>query len=80
MQARVGDEVLFPVYKPPILGGGSGARFNIIGWVGFHIDSAAANGSSGDLNGHFTRFLAHGIQASSGSSNDYGVRAVQLVN
>ena len=80
LRDRTGDEVLFPVYRPPILGGGSGARFNIIGWVGFHIDSADATGSSGELVGHFTRFLAHGIQASSANSNDFGVRAVQLVN
>lgn len=80
LEDRTGDDVLFPVYRPPILGGGSGARFNIIGWVGFHIDSAAAGGSNGNLVGHFTRFIAHGIQASSGNSGNYGDYVVQLVN
>jgi Flp pilus assembly protein TadG len=80
LQARTGDVVLFPVYQPPILSGGSGARFDIIGWVGFHIDAATTQGSGGSLVGHFTEFLAHGIQATSGSSNTFGVRAVQLVN
>jgi Flp pilus assembly protein TadG len=79
LQARVGDDVLFPVYKPPIVAGGSNAQFNIIGWVGFHIDDAEAKGSNGSLAGHFTRYIAEGIQASSWNPNDFGVRVVRLV-
>ena len=79
LQARVGDVVLFPVYKPPILAGGSNAQFNIIAWVGFHIDAATAGGPSGSLVGHFTRYIAEGIQASSWNPNDFGVRVVMLV-
>jgi hypothetical protein len=48
--------------------------------VAFHIDSATATGSSGDLAGHFTRYIAQGVQATSGGSSDFGVRSVQLVN
>jgi len=73
--------VLFPVYRPPILLGGTNARFNIIGWVGFHIDSATAGGSGGTLTGYFTRYITQGVQSSSASSaSDFGVRTVQLVN
>jgi Flp pilus assembly protein TadG len=81
LQAQVGNEVLFPVYKPPIIAGGSNAEFNIIGWVGFHIDSQIANGSGGTLIGHFTHFLAQGLQATSPNTGatDLGVRVVQLV-
>src|SRR5439155_4828311 len=39
LHAKVGDDVLFPVYQPPIIYGGSNAQFNIIGWVAFHIDA-----------------------------------------
>jgi Flp pilus assembly protein TadG len=79
LHAKVGDEVLFPVYQPPIIYGGSNAAFNIIGWVAFHIDAQATHGSSGALNGHFTRFLAQGLQAAPGAGNNFGVTVVQLV-
>ena len=77
--ARTGDEVLFPVYQPPILLGGSNAQFDIIGWVAFHIDSQTTHGSSGSLTGHFTHFLAQGLEASDWNGHDFGVRVVQLV-
>lgn len=77
--ARVGDEVLFPVYQPPIILGGSNAEFNIIGWVAFHIDYQTTHGSGGSLTGHFTRFLAQGLMAAPGTTNNFGVKVVQLV-
>ena len=79
LTARTGDEVLFPVYQPPILLGGSNAQFDIIGWVAFHIDSQTTHGSSGSLTGHFTHFLAQGLEASDWNGHDFGVRVVQLV-
>ena len=80
LTARVGDEVLFPVYQPPILAGGSNARFNIIGWVGFHITSEAAGGSGGKLIGYFTHYIADGLPATTWDTNtDFGVRVVALV-
>jgi Flp pilus assembly protein TadG len=79
LQARVGSEVLFPVYQPPITNGGSNAAFDIVGWVGFHIDSETANGNSGTLVGHFTRYIAQGLQQQTFSGNDFGVRVIQLI-
>jgi len=81
LTARVGTEVLFPVYQAPIVNGGSNGQFNIVGWVGFHIDSQTAGGSSGTLVGYFTRFIAQGLPAAGNQpgSNDYGVRVVWLV-
>ncbi len=77
---RVGAEVLFPVYRPPVVLSGSNARFNIIGWVGFHISGSSGGGNSGKVLGSFTRFIAQGLQATHpGSQSDFGVRAVQLV-
>jgi Flp pilus assembly protein TadG len=81
LHLKVGDEVLFPVYQPPIIYSGSNAQFNIIGWVAFHIDAQATHGSSGALNGHFTAYQAEGLLASpnGGSAQDFGVKVVQLV-
>lgn len=80
LHLKVGDEVLFPVYQPPIDYGGSNAQFNVIGWVAFHIDAQATHGSSGALNGHFTSYLAEGLLASpSGGAQNLGVKVVQLV-
>jgi Flp pilus assembly protein TadG len=79
LHAKVGDDVLFPVYQPPILYGGSNAEFNIIGWVAFHIDAQTTHGSSGALNGHFTTFLAQGLQVAPGGGINTGVKVVQLV-
>ena len=80
LAGRVGQEVLFPVYKPPIVLGGSNAQFNIIGWVGFLITGSSGGGNSGKIYGQFKRFIAQGLQGSNpGSQSDFGVRAVQLV-
>jgi len=80
LAARVGDDVLFPVYNPPILAGGSNGRFDIVGWVGFHIDSQSAGGSGGTLHGHFTRYIAQGLHPSPSlpGSQNFGVHVIWL--
>ena len=80
LRARRGDEVLFPIYREPIVGGGSNARFNIIGWVGFLITDWDNTGSSGRVEGEFTRVIWEGILTNSGGSADFGVRSVQLID
>lgn len=80
LRARVGDEVLFPIYREPILGGGTNARFNIIGWVGFLITGFNNNGSTGRVDGSFTRVIWEGILTNNGGSADFGVRSVQLID
>lgn len=80
MSDSVGSVLLFPIYKT-IVNPGSNAVYTIIGWVGFHVTSFVANGSTGTIYGWFTRRIAEGIQVSSANQEpDYGVRAVQLVN
>jgi Flp pilus assembly protein TadG len=79
LESKYGKEVLFPIYDPPILAGGSNARFRIIGWVGFHITGGDLSGSNGKVFGHFTRYIAHGIQATTGGGADFGVKIIQLV-
>jgi hypothetical protein len=79
LQTRVGETVLLPVYLPPILQGGSNAQFNIVAWAAFHIDSEQANGSSGTLTGHFTSYIAQGIQSTNWNPNNNGIRVIALV-
>jgi secretion/DNA translocation related TadE-like protein len=78
LNSVLGKEVLFPVYRL-LTGPGSNAQYDIIGWVGFVIQSYTADGSNGTLTGQFTRFIADGIQVESGGNPDFGVRKIELV-
>jgi putative Flp pilus-assembly TadE/G-like protein len=84
-QAGSGHIILFPVYDGsipiPIKGGGSTAKFDIIGWVGFRIDSVDAHGNSGVLHGEFVSYLGHGLLPASGGngSTNFGYRVIQLI-
>jgi Flp pilus assembly protein TadG len=80
LSARLGTELLFPVYDT-LTGGGSNASYNVIGWVAFHLDSFDDQGNSGTLTGYFTRVIWDGIQSSSNKHlPDFGVYSVSLVN
>ena len=80
MSVSVGQVLLFPIYKT-ILGAGSNAQYDVIGWVGFYVTGFKATGNTGAVYGYFTRRVSGGIQVSPGSNiPDNGVRAVQLVN
>lgn len=90
LQARVGSELLFPVFDT--LGGtGSNAQYNIIGWVAFHLDCFGLvtsttdctnqNGNSQSLTGYFTRAIWTGLQSKTNKHlPDFGVYSVSLVN
>jgi Flp pilus assembly protein TadG len=79
LDARLGSVLLFPVFDT-LNGNGQNAEYNIIGWVGFHLDGYDAHGNVATLTGYFTQFIAKGIQASSGTTQpDFGVRVIQLV-
>jgi len=78
LTARIGDELLFPVYRAT-RGGGANFEYEIIGWVGFKLTGFDARGSSGELYGSFTRVIWHGIEGhTGGTSTDFGVRSVSL--
>ena len=81
LSARIGTVLLFPVYDT-LAGQGSNAPYDIIGWVGFHLDSVAASGSTGSLTGYFTSVVWDGLQSASGSGSEpnFGVYSVSLVN
>jgi Flp pilus assembly protein TadG len=78
---RIGTVLLFPVYHK-LTGTGSNAQYDIIGWVGFYLDSFNVQGNNATLYGHFTRYIAKGIQVTTSNPNesDFGVRTIQLVH
>jgi hypothetical protein len=79
LDARIGSVLLFPVFDT-LSGNGQNAEYNIIGWVGFHLDGYYVKGNVAQLTGYFTQFIAKGIQATSGTTQpDFGVRVIQLV-
>lgn len=78
LDARIGSELLFPVYRSIELSG-SNARFDVIGWVGFTLTSYSAQGNSGTLFGHFTRLTWDGVAADGPGQPDFGVRTISLV-
>lgn len=79
MTARIGDELLFPVYSDTV-GGGSNFEYNVVGWVGFLVtDFTKIQGNDKKIKGHFVRVIWEGIQSTSGSPSGFGARAIQLV-
>jgi hypothetical protein len=82
LDAHIGDELLFPVYRL-LKGPGSNAMYDIIGWVGFVITSYDASGSTGVINGYFTRYTTDGVPAENGNGGGapgLGVHKVELTN
>jgi hypothetical protein len=83
LQARQGTALLFPVFKQ-LDGTGQNAVYEIIGWIGFHLNSFEVHGNNATLHGYFTEFIAQGILAStggggSGPSSSFGVKSIQLI-
>jgi hypothetical protein len=75
---RLGTELLFPVYRS-ITGGGSGAEFDIIAWVGFVPTSFTLGGSSGTIRGYFTKVIWQGLADETGTVPDHGARVISLI-
>ena len=78
LNARIGEEMLFPIYRK-LTGTGSGAKYEIIGWVGFVITSMNLSGSNEKFYGYFTRVIWEGILSEDPTTPDFGVRIVALV-
>jgi hypothetical protein len=78
LAARIGDEVLFPVYST-VTGSGANAVFMVIGWVGFVPESFTGSGSTGTLTGRFTRVTWDATENDDPNAPDFGVRTVVLV-
>jgi Putative Flp pilus-assembly TadE/G-like len=78
LSGKLGEELLFPIYRK-LTETGSNAKYEIIGWVGFHLTGMNLTGSNEKLHGWFTRVIWEGIQGSSGSSYSPGVGVIELV-
>ena len=80
LTARIGTELLFPVYRA-IQSQGSNLQYEVIGWVGFYLTGFKGSGNKGQLDGWFTRVIWQGIQGQTGSgSPNFGALSVQLVD
>lgn len=77
---RIGTTLLFPVFRT-LSGTGSTAQYQIVGFVGFVLDSYSVLGNNATLTGHFTEYITEGIQVTSNTSEpDFGVRTIQLIH
>jgi Putative Flp pilus-assembly TadE/G-like len=82
LAARVGTDLLFPVYDT-LAGSGTNASYHVIAWVGFHLlPNSYLQGTTGQLIGYFTKVIWKGILPASGPSTvpNLGVTSVALVN
>jgi hypothetical protein len=81
LDARIGDILLFPVYRK-LTGTGTGAKYQIVGWAAFRITGLDFQGTNEKIFGEFVSVTWDGIQAgSSGSAPpDFGVKNVSLID
>jgi hypothetical protein len=76
---RMGSVLLFPIYRK-LTGTGTGAKYDIIGWVGFKLESMNLQGNNERLYGKFTEIIWDGILVESGPGSLLtGIKAVELV-
>jgi Putative Flp pilus-assembly TadE/G-like len=81
LEARIGDVLLFPIYRK-LTGSGTGAQYQIIGWAGFRLSGMDLHGTNEKLFGEFVSVTWEGIQAekASDAGADFGVKNVSLVD
>ncbi|MEO8291224.1 MAG: hypothetical protein ABI649_09560 [Gaiellaceae bacterium] len=79
LDIRLDDELLFPVYRST-RGQGANFEYDVVGFAGYHLTGYDLQGSKGLLFGEFTRLIWQGVQSTSGQAEDFGVRAVSLVD
>ncbi len=63
----------------PSPGSGSGAKYEIIGWVGFHLTGLDVAGNNEKLFGWFTRVIWQGLPSSNPNQAAFGAYAVELI-
>ena len=81
LDARVGDIMLFPIYRK-LSGSGTNAKYVIIGWAGFRLTGLDVKGNNEKLFGEFVSVTWDGIQASKASDAppNFGVKNVSLID
>lgn len=79
LDERIGDEMLFPVYRAT-RAQGSNFEYEVVAWAGYHLTSWDVQGSKNSrLHGYFTRVLWEGIGGQSSGNPSFGARTVSLV-
>ena len=79
LDERIGDEMLFPVYRDT-RGQGSNFEYEVVAWAGYRLTSWDIQGSKNSrLHGHFTRVIWEGIGSQSSGGPSFGARTVTLV-
>ena len=74
-----GQELLFPVYRS-FHEQGAGFVYEIVGWVGFVVTDFVIKGSkNNEISGYFTQVVWEGIFSEEAAPDDFGARAVSLV-
>ena len=81
LDARIGDIMLFPIYRK-LSGSGTNAKYVIIGWAGFRLTGLDVKGNDEKLFGEFVSVTWDGIQASKASDAppNFGVKNVSLID
>jgi Flp pilus assembly protein TadG len=81
LDARVGDILLFPIYRK-LTGTGTNAKYEIVGWAAFRLTGIDVHGSNEKLFGEFVDVTWDGIQAGSVGETppDFGVKNVSLID
>jgi hypothetical protein len=81
LDARVGDIMLFPIYRK-LSGTGTNAKYEIIGWAGFRLTGLDVKGNDEKLFGEFVSVTWDGIQAGTASEipPNFGVKNVSLID
>jgi hypothetical protein len=74
---RMETELLFPIFRD-VRGGGSNFEYEVVGWVGWHLTGFKIGGK-GKLEGWFTRVIWEGIQSDTATDDDFGARAISLI-
>jgi hypothetical protein len=74
-----GEELLFPVYRS-VREQGAGFEYEIVGWVGFVVTGFTIKGSkNNEIEGYFTQVIWDGIYSEEAAPDDFGARAVSLI-
>jgi Flp pilus assembly protein TadG len=77
MDARIGDNLLFPVYDA-VSGGGTNLQYHVIGFAGFNVTGYSFQGGGGTIDGSFVHVNWQGT-GTSNTTNFFGATNARLV-
>lgn len=79
LDVRVGDVLLFPIYRET-RASGSNFEYLVVGWAGFRVTGYDIHGAKDSrLYGWFEEVIWQGIQSETAGDPDFGARAVTLL-